>query len=438
MRQHPPSIRLGGMRLMPDDRAAAGVVASDDAPAEPQTPVSGGFITGFVIAQVGAYVSFLPLLQILAPLKAAALAPASKHELVSLIALLGAIAAASTNLLVGFLSDRTRGRWGRRRPWIVAGAILAAASYALVDLANSPLTLLASILVFQVAFNLAFAPLQALIPDRVPDRQKGWVSAMASLGLPLGQIIGAVLVGMLVHDMAGRFMALAAIVLVALVPFALAIRDPLAPATAPPRLSALRFSWPRFTADFGFVWVGRCLVLTAFSLGQIYLLLYLQETFATHVAKGWTPEAEMARMALVFGVVNAATGIAAGRASDLFSRRKAFVFGGAVVLGGAMLGLAVAHGWLAVAISYGVLGCGAGCYFAVDLALIAQVLPSASTVGRDLGVINLSNTVPQIAAPAMAAVLLAAPNASIRWVFALAAVLAILGAGMVLPIRRVR
>ena len=84
------------------------------------------------------------------------------------------------------------------------------------------------------------------------------------------------------------------------------------------------------------------------------------------------------------------------------------------------------------------LGCGAGCYFAVDLALIAQVLPSASTVGRDLGVINLSNTVPQIAAPAIAGVLLAAPHASIRWVFALAAVLAVLGAGMVLPIRRVR
>jgi len=165
---------------MPDDRAAAGAVASDQAPAGPETPVSPGFITGFVIAQVGAYVSFLPLLQILAPLKAAILAPASKAELVSQIALLGAVAAASTNLLVGFLSDRTRGRWGRRRPWIVAGAVLAAASYALIDLANSPLTLLVSILVFQVAFNLAFAPLQALIPDRVPDQQKGWVSAIAS------------------------------------------------------------------------------------------------------------------------------------------------------------------------------------------------------------------------------------------------------------------
>jgi len=426
------------MGFMRGDRAAASAGAPDGVLAGPQTPVSAGFIAGFVVAQVGAYVSFLPLLQILVPLKAAALAPASKAELVSQIALLGAVVAASTNLLVGFLSDRTRGRWGRRRPWIVAGAILAAASYALIDLANTPMTLLASILVFQLAFNLAFAPLQALIPDLVPNRQKGWVSAMASLGLPLGQIVGAVLVGLLVHDMAGRFVALAAIVLIALVPFALAIRDPLAPATPPPRLSALRFSWPRFTADFAFVWIGRCLVLTAFSMGQIYLLLYLQETFAAHVAKGWTPEAEMARMALVFGVVNAATGIAAGRASDLFSRRKAFVFGGAVVLGGAMLGLALAKGWMAVAISYGVLGCGAGCYFAVDLALIAQVLPSASTVGRDLGVINLSNTVPQIAAPAMAAVLLAAPHSSIRWVFALAAVLAVLGAGIVLPIRRVR
>ncbi len=425
------------MRLMQGDRAAAGPAAPDDAPAGPQEPVSAGFITGFVVAQVGAYVSFLPLLQILVPLKAAALAPGSKAELVSQIALLGAVVAALANLLVGFLSDRTRGRWGRRRPWIIVGAVLAAASYGLIDLARTPLALLASVLVFQLAFNLAFAPLQALVPDRVPDRQKGWVSAMASLGLPLGSVVGSVLVGMLVHDMAIRFAALAAIVLVTLVPFGLAIRDP-QPAAAPARLSRLRFSWPRFTADFGFVWIGRCFVLTAFSMAQIYLLLYLQETFAAHAAKGWAPEAEMARMAIVFGVANAVTGILAGRGSDLLGRRKLFVFGGAVVLGGAMLGLALASGWMGVAISYGVLGCGAGCYFAVDLALIAQVLPSASTVGRDLGVINLSNTVPQIAAPAIAGVLLAMPDASIRWVFALAAVLAVLGAGMVLPIRRVR
>ena len=74
---------------MPDDRAAASVAAFDDAPAGPEAPVSTSFITGFVIAQVGAYVSFLPLLQILVPLKAAALgASTSSPCLVSQIALL--------------------------------------------------------------------------------------------------------------------------------------------------------------------------------------------------------------------------------------------------------------------------------------------------------------------------------------------------------------
>src|ERR1700761_2571530 len=107
-RQQPRSISLGGRRLMPGDNAAASVEAPDVAPAGPQTPVSAGFITGFVVAQVGAYVSFLPLLQILVPLKAAALAPGSKAVLVSQIALLGALVAALTNLTVGFLSDRTR------------------------------------------------------------------------------------------------------------------------------------------------------------------------------------------------------------------------------------------------------------------------------------------------------------------------------------------
>jgi len=63
---------------------------------------------------------------------------------------------------------------------------------------------------------------------------------------------------------------------------------------------------------------------------------------------------------------------------------------------------------------------------------------SARSVGRDLGLINLSNTLPQIAAPAMAGLLLAAPGADIRRVFILAGVLAAAGAVMVTPIRKVR
>jgi MFS family permease len=408
-----------------------------EAAAATETParVGRGFLAGFVLAQIGAYVSFLPLLQILVPLQAAALSPTHKAELVAAVSFCGAAVAALSNLAAGWISDRTRWRWGRRRPWIVVGAVATAASYALIAVAASPMALLLAVLVYQLCFNIAFAPLLALIPDRVPDDQKGWVSALAGLGMPIGSAVGSLVVGMALHGRAERFGALAAMVLVTLVPFALLIRDPL-PATLPPRSADA----PRtgFSRDFAFVWLSRCLVLTAFSLGQIYLLFYLQETLGYGPGRGGGPEADVARLAVVFGAADAMAGLLAGRASDRLGRRKGFVVAGAIGMAAGMGGVALAGGWAQALLSYAVLGVGAGIYYAVDLALIAQVLPSARNVGRDLGLFNLSNTLPQVAAPALAGLLLAHPGASTREVFALAAGLAVAGAVVVAPVRRVR
>lgn len=51
------------------------------------------------------------------------------------------------------------------------------------------------------------------------------------------------------------------------------------------------------------------------------------------------------------------------------------------------------------------LGTGYGVYLAVDQALITQVLPAAKDRARDLGVINIANTMPQILAPVFASIL---------------------------------
>ncbi len=396
-----------------------------------------------MLAQIGAYISFLPLLLILVPLEAAALAPDHKAALLGEIASLGAVVAGGSNVLAGWVSDHTRSPWGRRRPWIVGGALATAFSYGLIVAARTPLALIGAILAFQLAFNFAFAPLLALIPDRVPDRQKGWVSALAGLGMPLGSFIGAFVVGVLVRDETQRFAALGAIVVAAIVPFAVLIRDPApgpAVASARDRVAAGRIgrgSRP-FKADFAYVWVGRCFVQMAFGLVQIYLLFYLQDSLAYGVVRPGRPETDMARLSVVFAIANVTSGLLAGRLSDHLGRRKPFVMGGALAMAAAAGGLAAARAWPQMAASYALLGCGAGCYFAVDLALVSQVLPSSRTVGRDLGLVNLSITIPQVAAPALASLLLTLPGANLRWVFAVAAALATLGAAMVTAIRQIR
>lgn len=53
------------------------------------------------------------------------------------------------------------------------------------------------------------------------------------------------------------------------------------------------------------------------------------------------------------------------------------------------------------------LGVGSGFYFAVDMALATEVLPSTDDVGKDLGVINSADVLPQSIGPALAPLLLA-------------------------------
>ena len=51
------------------------------------------------------------------------------------------------------------------------------------------------------------------------------------------------------------------------------------------------------------------------------------------------------------------------------------------------------------------LGLGFGGYIAVEQALVSQVLPSATARGKDLGILNIANSAPQVLGPALAALL---------------------------------
>jgi MFS family permease len=50
-----------------------------------------------------------------------------------------------------------------------------------------------------------------------------------------------------------------------------------------------------------------------------------------------------------------------------------------------------------------ILGAGFGVYLSVDFALLTQILPNARDRAKDLGVINIANSLPQVFAPAIAA-----------------------------------
>ncbi len=103
--------------------------------------------------------------------------------------------------LMGALSDRTTTRWGRRTPFIVVGALLAAALTPLVAVANSmrSLPLFVTVLVATlVVLSIYRSPSVALMPDVTPRPVRSKADAFNSLMAAVGGVIVLVAIALLV------------------------------------------------------------------------------------------------------------------------------------------------------------------------------------------------------------------------------------------------
>ncbi|MEW9796814.1 MFS transporter [Alteromonas sp. CYL-A6] len=102
--------------------------------------------------------------------------------------------------LVGSSSDRTWNRLGRRRPFILAGAI--AAVIGMILLPNAPLfvafmapMLMGALMValMDASFNVCFQPFRSLVSDMVPAGQRNIGYSVQSLLINIGAVIGSIL-----------------------------------------------------------------------------------------------------------------------------------------------------------------------------------------------------------------------------------------------------
>jgi MFS family permease len=139
----------------------------------------------------------------------------------------------------------------------------------------------------------------------------------------------------------------------------------------------------------------------------------------------------------VQSVVVVAASLGGGRLSDRTGRRKIFVLMASVVYGVAMFVVAVANSFNGFLAGMAIGGLGFGIYVAVDLALVADVLPNKDNA-KDLGVFNIASALPFSIAPAVAPTILAVGGGSYGVLYAFAGICAVLGAIAILPVKRVR
>jgi len=390
-----------------------------------------------LVSNTAMFALYHGVLSVLLPLQVQAVDPAAKTTNLALVTGISALVAALANPLAGRLSDRTSGRFGRRTPWIVGGAVLSFGGMVLLGRADTVFAILLGWSLVQATMNGYQAALTAVVPDRVPAWRRGVASALAGLGLPIGGVIGTVLAASQAHHLSRGYLLLGVGIVLAAVLFAVAAREPaVGPAEVTPKTGTVRaFLSCLADADVRWVFIGRLLLVLGHFVVATYNLYILQD-FA-HLPAGVSPAKAVALLSPVGALSMIVAVVAGGVLSDRIGRRKPFVFASSAVAGLAgLIPLAwpTLPGMLVFAV---VAGLAFGCFLAVDTALATLVLPSDDDAGRDLGVLNLALAGPQIVAPFAASVIVAHLG-GYPAIFVTGALLGVLGGVAILPVRRVR
>lgn len=365
---------------------------------EPTIPVPARWTSLLTLASLGLFTAFYGPLQVLLAEQAKELAPDNKEIVLGLVAGLGALFSAIGNPLFGAISDRTTWRLGRRLPWTVLGALGGAASLAILAGAPSVLVMIIGWCAAQFTLNAMQAALFAAVPDQVPLKQRGMVGGWLGVGQTLGIVVGSLLAAE-AGGIAAGYLACAAFLLLTTVPYVLLRKDTVVEATNRPRL-AIKDFWisPRRFPDFGWAWLTRFLLNLSNAIAIVYLLYFLQDVVGYP-----EPDSGVFVLTAVYAATLLSTVVVSGVWSDKVSQRRVFVCWSGIVMSLAALLLAFWPTWTGSIIAAAVLGLGFGVYLSVDFALMTEVLPAASDRGKDLGVINIANSLPQVLAPVIAA-----------------------------------
>lgn len=344
------------------------------------------------LANIGSTLAYLPLLSLILPARVEGIAGEDRIALFTACVLAGGAAASLSAILFGWLSDRSVAAGHGRRRWVIAGIATLALGHAAVGLAQGPVAIVAAVTFFQLAVNVALAPLSAMLAEEVPDDHKGLLGGLISLGYPAAAFFGAAVAGMTVLGEGGELALVVLAVAACMAPMLMMRRGvAAAPAQAAPGPAEGR-------RDLWIAWAARLLVQVASAVLSLYLLYYFESLAPV------APAVMKARIGELIGVaylIPVPLALIAGRWSDRIDRRKPFLMGSAVVATLGLAGMVVAWDWVSGAIAYGVYALGSSVFLSLMAGFAMQLLPDPRHRGRDLGLINLANTLPILVGPAL-------------------------------------
>jgi maltose/moltooligosaccharide transporter len=229
-----------------------------------------------------------------------------------------------SQIVVGLLSDRTRTRLGRRRPYLLVGVPVTC--MALVGLAlRPPLWMMVAFLVAMTTFlAIAYGPYLALLADLVPSRRRGRVGSVLALSSMLGQLSLLWLAsGLWSESEPLVFFAVAVVLLVGFGLTFFGLREP----TAPPReAKPLRIEPLKYARDvLGHREVSKYLLATLFFwLGTGGVIPFLTRFAVNELG---TDEATAFQLLMIAIVATAVFTLPAGWLADRFGKKPMLLVG---------------------------------------------------------------------------------------------------------------
>lgn len=359
--------------------------------ASPPAPQPLWFILLLALAAAGGAVAYVPFLTVLLPVRIADLTGSDDIAALSYATFAGAIVASFANIGFGWLSDRS----GSRPGWIAAGLLLSSALLVAVRYADSVTELILVIMAWQLCLNMMLGPLAAWAGDCVPDEQKGLLGGLFAFAPALGALSAALVTtpGFAGDD--ARLVVVAMLVVAMVAPVLIAGRGHELPRlmqqTAPIAGEPVE-PW-RSRSAVARMWLARLLVQIAEAALFAFLLFWLRS-----LAPGYGGN-DAARLFSTVLVVAVPLALVAGRWSDRVRRPMLplAVSAGTSAAGLAMMALAPS---LEFAIAgYMLFGVASMLFLALHSSQTLRVLPRPQTRGRDLGLFNLTNTVPSMIIP---------------------------------------
>jgi hypothetical protein len=280
----------------------------------------------------------------------------------------------------------------------------------------------------------------AVLPDQVPSAQRGLVSGVLGVCLPVASVGGTFVVKIFTGNLLAMFLGPCAIGGLFIVLFAATLKDRrLArgqkPAWSLREAASTFYINPRQNPDFVWAFASRFAFVMAYAFLVTYQAYYLLDKIGSAAAD--VPQ-QIFLGTLTQSAVVVAASLIGGKLSDRTGRRKIFVLTTSIVYGLALFMVAVASGFDGFLVGMAIGGLGFGVYVAVDLALVVEVLRDNRSAAKDLGVFNIAGALPFSIAPAIAPAILAIGNGSYGVLYAVAGLSALIGAAAILPVRRVR